>query len=74
MFLCFLTKGTIPFWENASDTRTRVAPSAPPFAITVDIPPLEHIPIEPSAPTFPDDDTVSVRTYTSTPPPFPDDG
>lgn len=29
---------------------------------------------EPSAATFPDDDTVSIRTYTSTPPPFPDDG
>lgn len=30
--------------------------------------------LEPSASAFPDDDTVSIRTYTSTPPPFPDDG
>ena len=30
--------------------------------------------MEPSAPAFPDDDTVSIRTYASTPPPFPDDG
>lgn len=64
--------GTIPFWENASDTRTRIAPTAPPLELTVDIP--EDLPILPSIPTFPDDDTVSVRTYTSTPPPFPDDG
>lgn len=28
----------------------------------------------PSAPEYPDDDTVSIRTYASTPPPFPDDG
>lgn len=35
------------------------------------------LPILPSAPEqsqLPDDDTVSIRTYASTPPPFPDDG
>lgn len=29
---------------------------------------------EPSAPQLSNDDTVSIRTYASTPPPFPDDG
>ncbi|XP_037026630.1 arrestin domain-containing protein 2-like [Bradysia coprophila] len=33
----------------------------------------EVFPLESELPTFPDDDTVSIRTYTSTPPPFPDD-
>lgn len=72
-----ITIGTTPFWENASDTRTPAASAAPSVALTVDIPSPETdipSPMTPSAPVFPDDDTVSVRTYTSTPPPFPDDG
>lgn len=51
-------------------------------------PAVKYLPSAPSLPTEPsngyfvrpsalqlsDDDTVSIRTYTSTPPPFPDDG
>lgn len=70
-----ITIGTIPF-DNAttsastSHLRTRTVASAPPL----DIWPYSPRPMEPSAPAFPDDDTVSIRTYASTPPPFPDDG
>lgn len=61
--------GTEPFQGSTPDTyilhgRQTVLPSAPAL--------LEQI--EPSVPQFPDDDTVSIRTYASTPPPFPDDG
>lgn len=69
-----ITIGTIPFWENVSNTST-VAPTALHLASTEeDIELSEGFLMEPTTSTFPDDDTVSVRTYTSTPPPFPDDG
>lgn len=57
--------GTIPLDGTSAmailPRRTRILPIALPL-------------LEPSAPVFPDDDTVSIRTYTSTPPPFPNDG
>ena len=70
-----ITIGTIPF-DNVTTSastnrlRARTVPSAPPL----DIWPYSPRLMEPSAPAFPDDDTVSIRTYASTPPPFPDDG
>lgn len=71
-----ITIGTVPFDDDTSATvnqsLTRTNPSAP--TLEYDIRPLEHRPMNPSAPLFPDDDTVSIRTYCSTPPPFPDDG
>lgn len=54
-----------PAVTNLSESKIFL-PSAPPLPTqsTVRF-------VEPSAP---DDDTVSIRTYASTPPPFPDDG
>lgn len=71
-----ITIGTIPFWENASSTTIRATPTVLQLALAEndDIGQLEGVLMEPTTSTFPDDDTVSVRTYTSTPPPFPDDG
>lgn len=69
--------GNIPFGETSSATiiHTRMShiPTAP-IISTDDNWPLEPILMEPSAPVFPDDDTVSIRTYASTPSPFADDG
>lgn len=62
--------GTIPFWENA----TNHTPTTLPIDASDDILPVEDMLMEPTASMFPDDDTVSVRTYSSTPPPFPNDG
>ena len=53
---------------------TRNVASALPIALAHDIWAYEPRPMDPSAPAFPDDDSVSIRTYASTPPPFPDDG
>lgn len=70
-----ITFGTIPFWENASNTTARATPTALHLdSVEDDIGLSEGLLMEPTTSTFPDDDTVSVRTYTSTPPPFPDDG
>lgn len=71
--------GTIPFDSSASaifvplSSRMGIVPSAPHMtnAILPSAPSLSSL--QPSAPDFPDDDTISIRTYTSTPPPFPDD-
>ncbi|XP_055313203.1 arrestin domain-containing protein 2-like isoform X2 [Sitodiplosis mosellana] len=67
-----ITIGTIPFGGSTStmitSPQTRTVSSAPSIAIAHDISPSESL-----ASAFPDDDTVSIRTYTSTPPPFPDD-
>lgn len=64
-----ITIGTEPFHGSTPGIyilhgRQTVLPSAPEL--------LEQI--EPTASQLPDDDTVSIRTYASTPPPFPDDG
>lgn len=63
--------GTTPVYRNTQGASTSsrsqtVLPSAPTL-------PTEQSSRQPTAPE-PDDDTVSIRTYTSTPPPFPDDG
>lgn len=60
----------MPFWENAQNNShiSLLLDSSD------DILPIEGMLMEPTASMFPDDDTVSIRTYTSTPPPFPDDG
>ncbi|XP_055326188.1 uncharacterized protein LOC129580018 [Sitodiplosis mosellana] len=67
-----ITIGTIPFGGSTStmivSPQTRTVSSAPSIAIAHDISPSESL-----ASAFQDDDTVSIRTYTSTPPPFPDD-
>lgn len=73
--------GTIPFDGDTSaavdqtplrmDRAPNVTPIAMANAILPSAPPLPMF--EPSAPDFPDDDTISIRTYASTPPPFPDD-
>lgn len=73
-----ITIGTIPFDDSTSATASRLrattVPSAPPFDLPYDIWPYQPRLMGPSAPEYPDDDTVSIRTYASTPPPFPDDG
>lgn len=64
-----ITIGNGPIYDSASAENKSFLPSAPP------LPPEQQskaLFVEPSAP--PDDDTVSIRTYASTPPPFPDDG
>ncbi|XP_055312594.1 arrestin domain-containing protein 17-like [Sitodiplosis mosellana] len=72
-----ITIGTIPFGYGISPMivlpQTSTNPSAPSIALTHDISPSEPVQMEPSSPAFPYDDIVSIRTYTSTPPPFPDD-
>ncbi|XP_055312598.1 arrestin domain-containing protein 17-like isoform X2 [Sitodiplosis mosellana] len=71
-----ITIGTIPFNDSTSamsiHSGTRTNSSAPPIAVVHNIRPLEPRLME-SSPAFPDDDMVSIRTYASTPPPFPDD-
>ena len=73
-----ITIGFIPFEENTSTTviqpSSRANASAPVPSVVHVTRPLETRPINPSATEIPDDDTVSIRTYASTPPPFPDDG
>lgn len=73
--------GTIPFDGSTSATVNQppieigIVPNVPPIASrNAILPSAPSLPsFEPSAPDFPDDDTISIRTYTSTPPPFPDD-
>lgn len=69
--------GTIPFdgstsaMVNPPPLRVGTVPNVPPIAYLPSAPPLPMF--EPPAPDFPDDDSISIRTYASTPPPFPDD-
>lgn len=70
--------GTIPSNDSTSSMivrpRTITVPSA--SSMDNDIWLSETLVMEPSAPVFSNDndDTVSIRTYASTPPPFPDEG
>ncbi|XP_055313205.1 uncharacterized protein LOC129574768 [Sitodiplosis mosellana] len=72
-----ITIGTIPFGGSTStmivSPQTRNVPSAPPIALAHDIWPSEPRLMELSTPAFPDDDTVTIRTYASTLSPFPED-
>lgn len=66
--------GTKPFDDSIPATINRLETGAPTIAAPHDVWPFPPRLMEPSATAFPDDDTVSIRTYASTPPPFPDDG
>lgn len=74
-----ITVGTIPFDDSNSvlGAPQDIVPSAPPIAMSMSYSVLPSAPsmstFDPSAPDYPDDDTISIRTYTSTPPPFPED-
>lgn len=70
-----ITIGTTPLNDSTlgmiiPQGRQVILPSAPPMPTGPLIPEYR----EPLAPQLLDDDTVSIRTYASTPPPFPDDG
>lgn len=66
-----ITIGTKPLQGNQTALNTTHGrPSTLSLPIEISIP-IER---ESLPPELPDDDTVSIRTYASTPPPFPDDG
>lgn len=73
-----ITIGSIRFEDNTSTTAiqpsSRANPSSYDHTITHVVWPLEIRRVNPSTTQTADDDTVSIRTYASTPPPFPDDG
>lgn len=81
-----ITIGSVPLRGRelmTTDPRLEMTPSAPPIAVSNSSMSLASIlqtgpwtsrSKNPSAPTMPDDDSVTIRTYSSTPPPFPDDG